>query len=277
MPEPRDYAADPSCSSRCLYLPCYLSITSTPSDWRKSTRLSPSFLLGRAFSTWERGPASRPWNSSAEVSTSPRLRSPTRTMHCSASCPSRITMAGPSPWPMPASTSFSRRTCWSTLPILRACTPKSDACWRQAGAVSTSFRPTPGGFGPRWRLTSRRSRFSTSSLPRLFPQATPRAAELQRLREAWYRTARHTVGLCLPRRHGERGNVISELWLFHPRWWRRNFRDNGFAVVGDEPMGLFYTGEVLFGLRLGLAKRERLARVLGSSCHLFRLVPVPRR
>jgi len=119
--------------------------------------------------------------------------------------------------------------------------------------------------------------FSTSSLPGLFPQATPRAAELQRLREAWYRTARHTVGLCLPRRHGERGNVISELWLFHPRWWRRNFRDNGFAVVGDEPMGLFYTGEVLFGLRLGLAKRERLARVLGSSCHLFRLVPVPRR
>ena len=86
-----------------------------------------------------------------------------------------------------------------------------------------------------------------------------------------------TVGLCLPRRHGERGNVISELWLFHPRWWRRNFRENGFAVVSDEPMGLFYTGEVLFGLRLGLAKRERLARVLGSSCHLFRLVPVPRQ
>jgi hypothetical protein len=34
---------------------------------------------------------------------------------------------------------------------------------------------------------------------------------------------------------------------------------------------------VLLGLRLGLAKRERLARVLGSSCHLFRLVPTPRR
>ena len=159
MPEPRDYAADPSCSSRCLYLPCYLSITSTPSDWRKSTRLSPSFLLGRAFSTWERGPASRPWNSSAAVSTLLRLRSPTRTMQRSASSRSRITMAGPSPWPMPASTSFSRRTCWSTLRILRACTPKSDACWRQAGAVSTFFRPTAGGFGPRWRLTSRRSRF----------------------------------------------------------------------------------------------------------------------
>lgn len=119
--------------------------------------------------------------------------------------------------------------------------------------------------------------FFFSSLPRLLPQTTPRAAELRRLREAWYRTARHTVGLCLPRRHGERGNVITELWLFHPRWWRRNFHDNGFAVVGDQPMGLFYTGEVLLGLRLGRAQRERLARVLGSSCHLFRLVPLPQR
>jgi hypothetical protein len=53
---------------------------------------------------------------------------------------------------------------------------------------------------------------------------------------------------------------------------RRNFEENGFTVVADEPMRLFYTGEELLGLRLGLAKRERLARVLGSSCHLFRLV-----
>jgi ubiquinone/menaquinone biosynthesis C-methylase UbiE len=117
--------------------------------------------------------------------------------------------------------------------------------------------------------------FFVSSVPQLVPRAAPRVAELRRLRDAWYRTARHTVGLCLPRRHGERGNVFSELWLFHPRWWRRNFQDNGFAVVAHEPMGLFYTGEVLLGLNLGLAKRKQLARVLGSSCHLFKLMPVP--
>jgi hypothetical protein len=92
--------------------------------------------------------------------------------------------------------------------------------------------------------------------------------------EAWHRTARHAVGLCLPRRHGERGNVISELWLFHPRWWRRNFRDHGFAVIREEPMGLFYTGEVLLGVRLGVGWRARLARVLGSSGRLFKLVPM---
>src|SRR2546426_768067 len=117
--------------------------------------------------------------------------------------------------------------------------------------------------------------FFVSSVPQLWPQSVRSATEMRRLRAAWDRTARHTVGLCLPRRHGARGNVISELWLFHPRWWRRNFKDNGFAVVADGPVGLFYTGEVLLGLRLGLAKRKRLARVLGSSCHFFKLVPVP--
>ena len=277
MPEPRDYAADPSCSSRCLYLPCYLSITSTPSDWRKSTRLSPSFLLGRAFSTWERGPASRPWNSSAAVSTLLRLRSPTSNYATQRVFP----ITDYDGWTVPLADASIDVVFSSNVLEHVADLARMHAEIRRVlapGGSCLHVLPTHT-----WRLWSTLASyleaisFSASSLPRLFPQATPRAAELQRLREAWYRTARHTVGLCLPRRHGERGNVISELWLFHPRWWRRNFRDNGFAVVGDEPMGLFYTGEVLFGLRLGLAKRERLARVLGSSCHLFRLVPVPRR
>jgi hypothetical protein len=119
--------------------------------------------------------------------------------------------------------------------------------------------------------------FLVSSVPRLVPRSAPRGAELRRLREAWYRTARHTLGLCLPRRHGERGNVISETWLFHPRWWRRNFTENGFTVVHDEPMGLFYTGEMLLGAHLGFAKRRQMARLLGSSCHLFKLVPASRQ
>ena len=116
--------------------------------------------------------------------------------------------------------------------------------------------------------------FFVSSTPQLVPRSAPGAMEVRRLRDAWYRTARHTAGLCLPRRHGARGNVISELWLFHPRWWRRNFAENGFAVVAEGPVGLFYTGEVLLGLRLGVAKRKRLARLLGSSCHYFKLAPV---
>ncbi len=79
------------------------------------------------------------------------------------------------------------------------------------------------------------------------------------------------AGRILQRRHGERGNFISELWLFRPHWWRRNFRDNGFDVLHDEPMGLFYTGNMLLGTAITPTGRNRLAVALGSACHLFKL------
>jgi SAM-dependent methyltransferase len=113
-------------------------------------------------------------------------------------------------------------------------------------------------------------------LPQLLPRGLPRKGELGRLGKAWYWTARRVIGHCLPRRHGERGNVVSEMWLFHPRWWRRNFAENGFTVLHDEPMGLFYTGYMVLGTRLDLPKRRRLAAALGSACHLFKLAPTPR-
>ena len=112
-----------------------------------------------------------------------------------------------------------------------------------------------------------------SWLPRLVPHALPDGTELRRLADAWYRCARYVGGRLLPRRHGERGSSISELWLFHPNWWRRNFAENGFTVMQDEPIGLFYTGNMLLGARIGLEQRHRLAGSLGSACHLFKLVP----
>lgn len=110
-------------------------------------------------------------------------------------------------------------------------------------------------------------------LPQLVPQALSHDVEIRRLSEVCHLTARHVAGRCFPRRHGATGNLISETWLFHPNRWRRDFLENGFAVVHDEPMGLFYTGNMLFGTLLRPPQREKLARVLGSACHLFQLVP----
>jgi SAM-dependent methyltransferase len=92
-------------------------------------------------------------------------------------------------------------------------------------------------------------------------------------RQAWYEVVRQIAVVFIQPRHGERGNGISELWLFHPRWWRKNFRDNGFELIGDEPLNLFYTGYLLFGRRLGFGARKALAGYLGSACHLYRLKP----
>jgi SAM-dependent methyltransferase len=79
------------------------------------------------------------------------------------------------------------------------------------------------------------------------------------------------------RRHGERGSVLSELWLFHPGAWRRHFRQHGFEIVADQPLGIFNTGHFVFGSRWSFEKRARLARRLGSASHLFKLRAARRR
>ena len=76
-------------------------------------------------------------------------------------------------------------------------------------------------------------------------------------------------------RHGVRGNLVTELWFFRPGWWRASFLHHGFVLVHDEPVGLFYTGHLLFGPRLTLEQRERWAKALGSACHLFKLRVAP--
>lgn len=90
---------------------------------------------------------------------------------------------------------------------------------------------------------------------------------------AWLRAARHLAAPFFQRRHGERGNLLSETWLFHPGWWRRNFEQHGFRILEEGPMGLFYTGNMVFGADWPLERRAALAPRLGSACHLFKLAP----
>jgi SAM-dependent methyltransferase len=105
----------------------------------------------------------------------------------------------------------------------------------------------------------------------LLPRLSCSFSELRRLLSVWFQFARHLARAFVHPRHGERGNAISEIWLFHPNWWRKNFQENGFTIVEDEPMGCFYTGNMMFGAKWDLAKRERLAKTLGSACHIFKL------
>jgi ubiquinone/menaquinone biosynthesis C-methylase UbiE len=85
------------------------------------------------------------------------------------------------------------------------------------------------------------------------------------------RAIRHAARSFLQKPHGERGNVVTELWYFRPAWWRRHFRDNGFELVREGPVGIYYTGEMVFGLKLSIGTRRKLARYLGSACWLYQL------
>jgi hypothetical protein len=76
------------------------------------------------------------------------------------------------------------------------------------------------------------------------------------------------------KRHGERGNAITELVLFRAGWWRRVFIRNGFRVEHEKAVGLFYTGSSILGRRLDKRARSRLATILGSACRLYVTRPI---
>lgn len=104
-------------------------------------------------------------------------------------------------------------------------------------------------------------------------RSMPHSRDPRSLSRAWYQAVRACGAAVLQPRHGERGIGFAELWLFHPRWWRKNFEQNGFVLLDDKPMGLFYTGSMVLGARLSMERRARLAKILGSSCHLYIMRP----
>ena len=107
----------------------------------------------------------------------------------------------------------------------------------------------------------------------LVPRLPPSRGELRRLSASWLNVMKRCAGLLFQPRHGERGNLVSEIWLFRPGWWRKNFVQNHFEVVFDEPMSLFYTGNMLFGARWSFEGRQVASRFLGSACHIFKIRP----
>jgi len=106
---------------------------------------------------------------------------------------------------------------------------------------------------------------SIAALPAAF-----QAAFSKRDEPGFYRALRHAASAAL-RRHGERGNALSEMWYFHPRWWRHHFRNQGFDLLDDRPIGLFYTAQMVFGTSIPLEKRRKLSKMIGSSTQLYRL------
>lgn len=77
------------------------------------------------------------------------------------------------------------------------------------------------------------------------------------------------VDFFLGSRHGEFGDTLTELGHFMPRTWLGHFRRQGWQVVKAHGGGLFYTGRLWGARRLPWSVRRSLARVLGSSVHVY--------
>lgn len=77
----------------------------------------------------------------------------------------------------------------------------------------------------------------------------------------------------LPRRHGEHGNLLTEHYLFSKWHWRHRFKKTGWKIESERPTGIFYSGDEIFGLKLPIHSRTRIAHLLGSSTLIFVLRP----
>jgi SAM-dependent methyltransferase len=108
---------------------------------------------------------------------------------------------------------------------------------------------------------------------RRFRPWPPTADTLRRMKGAAGHVKREAKWHATPRRHGSRGNLLTEQWYFSIPVWKRHFRRSGYELVEVKPMGLLYTGNFLFGTRLSIPTRRRLAKVLGSSCALYVVRP----
>ena len=84
--------------------------------------------------------------------------------------------------------------------------------------------------------------------------------------------ARRLSRAVVPPAHGQYPSAVSELYYYSRRRWERVFREGGFEVVAASGAGVFYTDYALCRA-LSVSARRRLARVLGSACHVFVLRP----
>jgi SAM-dependent methyltransferase len=75
--------------------------------------------------------------------------------------------------------------------------------------------------------------------------------------------------IMIPRRHGERGNLLTEIYYFSRRFWVPFFVSAGWKMVNVQPNRLFYTGNSLFDSLLPIALRSKLGSLFGSSCIIY--------
>src|SRR5688572_5845445 len=71
------------------------------------------------------------------------------------------------------------------------------------------------------------------------------------------------------RRHGERGNVLTEFYLYSSSTWKSLFTSTGWKIKKATSGNFFYTGEMFLGRKLSIERRRKLSKFLGSYCYIF--------
>lgn len=79
-----------------------------------------------------------------------------------------------------------------------------------------------------------------------------------------------------PRRHGVRGNALTELRLFSNDQWALHFEAVGLRIQHLQPTQVFYSGNQIFHINLTIIRRIRLSHFLGSATSIWILKSKPK-
>lgn len=71
------------------------------------------------------------------------------------------------------------------------------------------------------------------------------------------------------RRHGERGNVLTEFYLFSRAAWKKLFSSSGWQILQITSGNVFYSGEYLLGSKMPLNTRSWLGKLIGQPINIF--------
>ncbi len=109
-----------------------------------------------------------------------------------------------------------------------------------------------------------------SRLLRRLPRSGPWTRPENLPEEGVSRLLRQLRSGIFPRRHGERGNVFTELLYFRPAWWRSHFQQHGWTISAEFPIPI---ASGLFRTTLGLSARRALSSIIGPSSYVFHVSP----
>ena len=140
--------------------------------------------------------------------------------------------------------------------------------WRvlKPGGIAVHLMPTSA-----WRSWSLLTHFGWAAKRLLglivHSRKQNHASELGRTRKPT--TLGSAAASILPRRHGEHGTAIGEVFTYRRARWIREITSADFVHVRSDPAGVFYTDALLFGDLLPLQTRKKLATYLGSACNIY--------
>jgi SAM-dependent methyltransferase len=77
------------------------------------------------------------------------------------------------------------------------------------------------------------------------------------------------LNFLLPGRHGERGNVITEMYFFSRVFWRKKMTENDWQIESVYSIPLFHSGNYLLSDSVSIKFRNFLGRIIGGTTDVY--------